>query len=38
MTDENEARDRAAAKLITLRRAMIEVQKLSCAALDKPVA
>ena len=32
---ETAARDRAAAKLMTLRRALREVQKLSRSALDK---
>ena len=36
MTTETEARDdRAANKLITLRKAMIEVQQISSATLDK---
>ena len=35
MTTETEARDRAANKLMTLRKAMIEVAKISSATLDK---
>ena len=35
MTTENDARERAAINLMTMTRALHEVQKLSCAALDK---
>ena len=35
MTTDTEARERAAKKLITLRRAMKDVQKISRSILDK---